>query len=191
MSYHPECGHTSVHFAPSPKSQTQQTNIILPRQAHGHDASPCHASRAIRSHSSAIPPIYPTFLAQMGKNSTCKVFLKQCLKNLTVGGETGQTSENTHSGYWELTRARMVILPQVEEEQGEDSVWRMFWSSDARISYRQIRRSATYLFMFLERQQSLKAFKTTKVLKPLISSHGRRHLKWCQHLSPRLPAVNY
>jgi hypothetical protein len=83
----------------------------------------------------------------------------------------------------------MVILPQVEEEQGEDSVWRMFWRSDARISYRQIRRSATYLFMFLERQQSLKAFKTTQVLKPLISSHGRRHLKWCQHLSPRLPAL--
>jgi hypothetical protein len=60
----------------------------------------------------------------MGKNSTCKVFLKQCLKNLTVGGETGKTSENTHSGYWELTRPRMVILPQVEEEQGEASVWR-------------------------------------------------------------------
>jgi hypothetical protein len=85
----------------------------------------------------------------------------------------------------------MVILPQVEEEQGEDSVWRMFWSSDARISYRQIRRSATYLFMFLDRHQSLKAFKTAKVLKALISSHGRLHLKWCQHLSPRLPAVDY
>ena len=67
----------------------------------------------------------------------------------------------------------------------------LFWRSDARISYRQIRRSATYLIMYLDRHQSLKAFKTTKVLKPMISSHGRRHLKWCKHLSPPLPAVDY
>jgi hypothetical protein len=94
----------------------------------------------------------------MGKNSTCKVFLKQC---------------------------------QVGEEKEEDSVYGLFWRSDARISYRQIRRSATYLFLFLDMQQSLKAFQTTKVLKPMISWHGRSHLKWCQHLSTRLPVVDY
>ncbi len=98
--------------------------------------------------------------------------------------------ENIRSGYWEQTRARMVMLHQVGEEKEEDSVYGLFWRFDARISYRQIRRSAT-LFLFLDMQQSLKSFQTTKVLKPMISWYGRRHLKWWQHLPPRLPVVDY
>ena len=53
------------------------------------------------------------------------------------------------------------MLPQVEEEQEEDSVCGIFWRSDARISYRQIRRSSTCLFMFLDRHQALKTLKST------------------------------
>jgi hypothetical protein len=46
------------------------------------------------------------------------------------------------------------------------------------------------LFISLDWHQSLKTLKTTKVLKTLISSDGRRHLKWCQHLSPCLSVVD-
>jgi hypothetical protein len=99
----------------------------------------------------------------------------------------------SRSNAWELTRARMVMLSQVEEE---DSVCGMFWRSDARISNRQIRRSATYLFMFLDSHQSLKAFrnyqssqtadllawkKTSKMVStPVTASSSGRLLEACQ-----------
>jgi hypothetical protein len=160
VSCHPECGHTSV-FPPPPRAKdSKQTSFSHNK----HTTATC--TRAIRRGLSAhilwtSRPSIPLSSHKWGRIPHAKY---------------------SRSNAWELTRARMVMLPQVEEE---DSVCGMFWRSDARISNRQIRRSATYLFMFLDRHQSLKAFKTTKVLKPLISPHGRRHLKWCQHLSPR------
>ena len=61
-----------------------------------------------------------------GEKFHMQSILEAMLKTLTAGGNTNQTSENTRSGYWELMRARMVMLPQVEEEQEEDSVCGMF-----------------------------------------------------------------
>jgi hypothetical protein len=79
------------------------------------------------------------------------------------------------------------MLVEDEKEQEEDSVCGMFWRSDARISYWQIRWSATCLFMFLDRHQSLKTLKTTKVLKPLISSDVEG--PWGQDLTGDTPRV--
>ena len=129
---HPECGHTFVHFAPPPRvKHSKQTSFshnehtVVTRARPAKYVQDCWSSRPSIPLSSqeACPKtssegnwisyflsVYKSWQTQserrffqMGKNSTCKVFSKQCLKTLKIGGDTDQTSENTRSGYWELT----------------------------------------------------------------------------------------